>query len=261
MIRSMYSGISGMVNHQTRMDVISNNIANVNTTGFKAGRASFKDALYMALDAAGQEKGTFQVGTGTSVSGILNVFTQGPLEATGRNLDLGIYGPGFFGVKDEDSEDLRKFTRDGTLFIDQEGHLVTSSGLNVVNRDGEVITIELEDDQSVEDITISEDGEIFVGGESEDEFIGLFKFENEWALTRIGDNLFLENDNTGERFARDDDNEDGFGTIHSGFLEMSNINLAQELTNLITTQRGYQANAKVFATADEVLREVIELKR
>jgi len=258
MIRSMYSGISGMVNHQTRMDVISNNIANVNTTGFKAGRASFKDALYMALDAAGQEKGTFQVGTGTDVSGILNNFAQGPLQATGRNLDLAISGPGFFGVKDEN--DRLKFTRDGTFFIDKEGYLVNSAGLKVVDTGEDPIELELKEDQSLDDIYVTESGEIYVGGESLDVKIGLFKFQNVWGLTREGNNLFLENDTTGERTSNENESE-GFGTIHSGYLEMSNIDLARELTNLITTQRGYQANAKVFITADEVLRDIIELKR
>jgi len=227
MIRSMYSGISGMVNHQTRMDVVSNNIANVNTTGFKAGRASFKDALYMALDSSGQEQGSFQVGTGIGVSGISNDFAQGPLEATGRDLDLAISGPGFFGVREDDSDDLRKFTSDGTLFMDQEGHLVTSSGLKLVNRDEEVIIIELDDDQSVDDITISDNGEISIAGESEDEFIGLFRFPDKWALTKVGDNLYLENDNTGEHLVRNEDNANSFGAIHSGYLEMSNINLAK----------------------------------
>lgn len=267
MIRSMYSGISGMVNHQTRMDVISNNIANVNTTGFKAGRASFKDALYIALDSSGKEKGSFQVGTGINVSGISNDFAQGDLEPTGRKFDLAISGHGFFGVKDSESGRI-KYTRDGTFSLDSEGYLVNSLGMRVVavdNDDGIKLDTEL-----IEDIHISETGEIFKfqrndNGDltAEKTILGqiaLFDFQNVSGLTKIGNNLFMENNTTGTRYSNEDDSE-RFGTIHSGYLEMSNIDLAKELTNLITTHRGYQANAKVFATADDVLREIIELKR
>lgn len=258
MIRSAYLGISGMINHQTRMDVIGNNISNVNTTGFKSSRANFQDALYQAISMFGAEQGSGQVGTGVTIAGISNNFSQGPLQATGRTLDLAISGPGFFGVKDEN--DRLKFTRDGTFFIDKEGYLVNTAGLKVVDPGENPIKLELEEDQSLDNISISETGEIFVEGESLDVKIGLFKFQNVSGLTRKGNNLFLENNTTGERTSNEGESE-GFGTIHSGFLEMSNIDLARELTDLITTQRGYQANARVFITADEVLRDIIELKR
>ncbi|MTI86003.1 MAG: flagellar hook-basal body protein [Firmicutes bacterium] len=270
MIRSMYSGISGMVNHQTRMDVVSNNIANVNTTGFKAGRASFKDALYMAVDASGEEKGSFQVGTGIGVSGISNDFSQGDLEPTGRTFDLAISGRGFFGVvgDDESGDGQVKYTRDGTFSLDSEGFLVNSMGMRVVgvdNEDGIEIDTEYQDD-----IQIDENGTIFQFERDDDGNItsdpeemgqvALFDFQNASGLTKAGNNLFLENNTTGERFTTEDDS-DRFGTINSGYIEMANINLAKELTNLITTHRGYQANTKVFSTADDVLREIIELKR
>jgi flagellar hook protein FlgE len=258
MFRSPYLSLSGIVNHQKRMDVIGNNIANSNTTAYKTGRADFKDALYQAADGSQQEKASNQMGTGVHLAGISSNFTQGPLQPTGRTLDLAISGPGFFGVKDE--SDKLKFTRDGTLFLDSEGYLVNSSGLKVVNTDEDEIQLDVNDFKSQEDLKISKSGEIYIDGNSTGEVIALFKFQNPWGLTKEGSNIFLENDNTGERISNEDESE-GFGSIRSGFLEMSNIDLAQELTNLITTQRGHQANAKVFSTADEVLREIIELKR
>ena len=268
MIRSMYSGISGMVNHQTRMDVVSNNIANVNTTGFKACRTSFKDALYMAVNSSGQEQGSFQVGTGIGVSGISNDFAQGDLEPTGRVLDLAVSGRGFFGVKgDNESGDGQvKYTRDGTFLVDSDGYLVNSMGMRIVGVDNEDgIKVETE---YLEDIQIDEEGRIFIFEEEDPiDQIQLFDFSNLSGLTKVGSNLYMENNSTGENITKydaiEEESEDfeRFGTINSGYIEMSNINLAKEMTNLITTHRGYQANTKVFSTADDVLREIIELKR
>jgi len=256
MIRSMYSGVSGMRNHQIRMDVIGNNISNVNTTGYKTSRANFQDTLYQAMGAAGNTGG-YQVGTGVSVGSVSNNFNQGPIQSTGRLFDLAIMGQGFFGVLDQN--DNLMFTRDGSFFIDQEGYLVNSAGLNVVDTDGEPIVIDLEEGQSLDDVIITETGEVFIGQDSLGT-IGMFNFVNPAGLTRAGDNLFMENNNTGERTSNEDGPE-GFGEIRSGFLEMSNIDIAEELASLITSQRGFQANAKVFTTADEVLQEIVALKR
>ncbi len=258
MLRFMYSGVSGMRNHQVRMDVIGNNISNVNTTGFKTSRANFQDTLYQTMGAAGSAAGC-QVGTGVAVGSISNNFNQGPLQATGRIFDLGIAGPGFFGVLDA-SDNLR-FTRDGSFFIDREGYLVNAAGLRVVDSNEDPIVIELEEGQSYDDVIITETGEIYIAGEDDPVCtIGLFNFTNPYGLTRAGDNLFMENNNTGERISNEDGPE-GFGQIRSGFLEMSNIDIAEELANLISSQRGFQANAKVFTTADEVLQEIVQLKR
>lgn len=256
MIRSMYSGVSGMRNHQIRMDVIGNNISNVNTTGYKTSRTNFQDTLYQAMGAAGNNGG-YQVGTGVSVGSVSGNFNQGPLQPTGRLLDFAIAGQGFFGVLD--NNDILKFTRDGSFFIDSEGNLVNSAGLNVVDTDEEPIVIELDEDQSLDNLMITDTGEISLDGDIL-ATIGLFNFTNPAGLNRSGDNLFMESNNTGERTSNGDES-DGFGKIHSGFLEMSNIDLTDELANLITTQRGYQANARVFTTADEVLQEIVQLKR
>lgn len=256
MISFMYSGVSGMRNHQVRMDVIGNNIANVNTTGYKTGRANFQDTLYQTMGAADSASG-YQVGTGVNVGSVSNNFNQGPLQATGRLFDFAIAGAGFFGVLD--NNDNLRFTRDGSFFIDKEGNLVNSAGLYVVDTDEEPIVIELEEGQSLDDVTINETGEIFLDEESLGT-IGLFNFTNPAGLTRAGDNLFMENNNTGERTSNEDGPE-GFGEIRSGYLEMSNIDIAEEMANLITSQRGFQANSRVFTTADEVLQEVVALKR
>lgn len=256
MIRLMSSGVSGMRNHQVRMDVIGNNISNVNTTGYKTGRADFQDALYQAMGVSGSA-GACQVGTGINVGSISNNFNQGPLQATGRLFDLAISGQGFFGVVDDD--DNLRFTRDGSFFIDKDGNLVNSSGLQVVDEDEDPIVIELDEDQSLDDVIITKTGEILLDDDSLGT-IGLFNFTNPAGLTRTGDNLFEENDNTGERISNADEPE-GFGDILSGYLEMSNIDIADELADLIATQRGFQANAKVFSTADEVLQDIVQLKR
>ncbi|HBX23698.1 MAG TPA: flagellar hook basal-body protein [Desulfotomaculum sp.] len=265
MIRLMYSGVSGMRSHQVRMDIIGNNISNENTTAYKSTRADFKDTLYQAIGASGNAKGACQVGTGVGIAGITSNFDQGPLQPTGRKLDLAIKGSGFFGALDTYGN--LKFTRDGAFFFDKAGYLLNASGLNVVDADGEAIIIEdLHDREKVE---ISENGEIFKSefdlGTGETEYttlgqIGLFNFQNVPGLSKTGDNLFLENDNTGERTSNAE-GPDGFGTIYSGYLEAANLDLIGELSNLIATQRGYQANAKAFMTADEVLQETIQLKR
>jgi len=265
MIRLMYLGVSGMQNHQLRMDLIGNNISNENTTAYKATRANFQDALYQAVGASGKANGTAQIGTGVSMAAISNNFDQGPLEPTERTLDLAITGSGFFGVLD--GSDKLKFTRDGCFFFDKEGYLLNAGGLYVV--DGSEEKIQVEDLESREKVQISETGELFkmeldsASGETTKTTLGqmgLFNFQNVSGLTRAGDNLYLENNTTGERTSNEDESE-GFGTISSGFLETSNLNIIDELSNLIATQRGYMANAKVFTTADEVLQETIQLKR
>jgi len=255
----MYSGVSGMINHQVKMDVIGNNISNENTTAYKSARATFKDALYQAL-GHGEAN---QVGSGVGISGVSNNYDQGMLSPTGRTLDVAIQGIGFFGV--DDGSGKLKFTRDGSFFFDKEGYLLNSAGLKVVRPDGEPICIpELKDRENVQ---IDATGLMYKVDTSTDppqqvdlDNIGLFNFQNVSALTKTGDNLYLENDKTGERYANEN-GTNGFGTINSGYLEDSNISVIDELANLISTQRGYQANAKVFATADEILQDIIQLKR
>ncbi|MCF8009898.1 MAG: flagellar hook-basal body complex protein [Clostridiales bacterium] len=267
MIRSMNLGVSGMINHQTRMDIIGNNISNINTTAYKSNRANFQDALYQAV-GPGEREGISQVGTGVNVSKVTKNIEQGVIQPTGRNLDLAISGPCFFGVQGD--SDQVKYTRDGTFSLnvsEDNNYLLNSSGMKVVDKDNEPVEISLEDGQSSKDININENGVVYVvspgSGEDPEEAgqIGLFKFDNPEGLTKEGANLYLQNSNSGDPISPDEGSEKEFGSILSGHLEMSNVDIARQLTELVKTQRGFQANAKVFTSADEVLQKIINLKR
>ncbi|WP_066637265.1 flagellar hook-basal body complex protein [Desulfolucanica intricata] len=264
MIKSLYSGVSGMKNHQIRMDVIGNNIANVNTTAFKAGRVNFKDTLSQLISynsGAGQGSNKAnQVGSGMTLAGIDNIFTQGGLVATGRETDLAIQGNGYFAVQsqNEDGDEVIYYTRDGSFYIneeDGEGYLVNSLGYNVLNVDGEPIRLEL----PINSININRDGKIFVNSEDTGEVIGLKQFDNQGELIKQGSNLYI--------YPGEDESglgtpgSDGLGTIEACNLEMSNVDLTNEFSNMIITQRGYQANSRVITVSDEMLQELLNLKR
>lgn len=267
MFRSFFTGMAGMCNHRLRMDVISNNISNLNTSGYKASQASFQDTLYQVLRSAGGQSVSSRVGTGVTLAAVTTDFRQGPLQATGRVLDLAINGNGFFGVKESSDSDKLYFTRDGSFFINKEGYLVNANGMYVVGKDEKPIKIEISDKVAINTLSVSRNGEISGEltngskfGENGSLVLGLFNFPNPSGLTRVGNNLLLESPASGARIAGSP-GKDGLGMIESGFLEMSNIDLVFELGNLIMTQRGYEANAKVFLTSDEVLKETIDLKR
>lgn len=272
MIQAIYTSLSGMLNHRTRMDVLSNNIANINTTGFKTAQANFQDSLYRTFRAgSAQQNNPLQVGLGVTMASVVTNFAQGPLQSTGRQLDLAISGNGFFGLKkNEDTGDENLYyTREGSFSIDKDGYLVNSNGLRLVNKDGDVIQLNIPSNQAIDSINISNTGEIFVtfsdGSTNKDNVIGLFNFPNPDGLLKVGGNLFAANGDSTENPAgarvSEEPGKNGLGVILSGYLEMANVDLANELGNLIVTQRGYEANAKVFTTSDEVLRETIDLKR
>lgn len=265
MLRSMYSGISGMKNFQTKLDVIGNNIANVNTYGFKKGRTTFKDALNQTISgasAAGDATGgknAIQVGLGSTLATIDTVHTNSNLQTTGRALDLGIEGDGYFIVQDGDK---LYFTRSGNFYIDEQGFLVNGDGFYVLQSDGSS-RIEF----SAEDIasfsigstgvinTVDEDGNVQEIG-----VIGLATFSNTSGLVKTGSNLFQQSASSGEpNFGAP--GELGKGTIASGFLEMSNVDLSEEFTEMIVAQRGFQANTRIITTSDEILQELVNLKR
>ncbi len=271
MIQAIYTSLSGMLNHRTRMDVLSNNIANINTTGFKAAQASFQDALYRTMRAGTAQTNPAQLGLGVTMASVVTNFAQGPLQSTGRQLDLAISGNGFFGLKkDEDTGDDRiYYTREGSFYVDKDGYLVNSNGLRLVDEEEEPIQFDVPSDQAIDSINISNTGEILVtysdGSSNKDNVIGLFSFPNPDGLLKMGSNLFTadvdsEESPAGTRVSGKP-GENGLGVILSGYLEMANVDLANELGNMIITQRGYEANAKVFTTSDEVLRDTIDLKR
>ncbi|MFZ5632062.1 MAG: flagellar hook-basal body complex protein [Bacillota bacterium] len=257
MIRSLYAGVSGIRNHQVRMDTVSNNISNVNTTGFKAARANFQDALSQTLRSGGAGRNPMQAGTGINVASIGTKMEQGPLQMTGRTLDLAIQGTGFFLVSDGVNQ---YYTRDGAFFIDSNGNIVNSYGLILQGGGGDVNV-----GTSVATLNIAPNGAI-TGTTTEGEAIeginiSTYTFPNPEGLKKVGNSLYTYDTTiTGDPIELVP-GEGGAGTIESGYLEMSNTDLSEEFTTMITTQRGYQANARVITVSDTLLEELIQLKR
>ncbi|UYZ23611.1 flagellar hook protein FlgE [Mesobacillus jeotgali] len=393
MLRSMYSGISGMKNFQTKLDVIGNNIANVNTYGFKKGRVTFKDTMNQTISGASAAqngkggKNPMQVGLGSTIATIDTIDTQSSLQTTGRSLDLAISGDGYFVVKQGNAQ---FYTRAGNFYLDEEGTLVNGDGykvqsnnngvledikvdvnsilpaqkstelkidgnfptgvagdteqlqqIKVVDSNGEEHTIELSVNSTgtsgeweitlqdrarssltdlvitinngritqqsgtlsvdngttngeqiplsislgnvtstagnlnalfspngttqgaIESFSIGQTGEIsgvFSNGRVETlGVLALAKFSNAAGLSKVGNNMFQDSVNSGT--ANIGTPGDGYGTVASGALEMSNVDLSEEFTEMITAQRGFQANTRIITTSDEILQELINLKR
>jgi len=279
MIRSLYSGVSGMKIHQIRMDVIGNNIANVNTSGYKSSRANFQDTLYQMMRApsAGTSAGTAntlggtnpsQVGLGSSVSSISSNMNGGNLQTTGRTLDLAIQGNGWFAVSPDagttnTTNTTKYYTREGVFYIDEAGYLVNSNGYHLLDTDGDAINLGA---NGVATLNISQGG-VITGTDltgaaltSATITIGLAMFPNQEGLERVGQNLFKESVASGNG-ALGAPGATGYGTINSGYLEMSNVDLTDEFTNMIVTQRGYQANARTITTSDQMLQELLNIKQ
>jgi flagellar hook protein FlgE len=271
MLRSMYSGISGLKNFQTKLDVIGNNIANVNTNGFKKSRVTFADTMNQTIAgasagvAAGQNgKGgtnAIQIGLGSSISSIDKVQDAGSLQSTNRLLDVSISGEGYYVVNDGTTD---FYTRSGNFYLDDAGTLVTSEGMKVQGYQGNSTTLgNITIPGSVESFSISSTGEIFgvTGGTtSKIGQIVLATFSNTTGLTSAGGNIFQESVNSGGPDIGAP-GEDGRGELASGTLELSNVDLAEEFTDMIVAQRGFQANTRIITTSDEILQELVNLKR
>lgn len=269
MLRSMYSGISGMRNFQTKLDVIGNNIANVNTFGFKKGRVTFKDMVSQTIAGAASPdtlggQNAKQVGLGSTLSTIDTITTQGSLQTTGRPLDLAISGDGYFVVSDGTNE---YFTRAGNFYLDEDGNLVNSDGFFVLNTEGDTITI---DSETYESFSISPTGMITKvepdGTVDTNDTIGIAKFANPDGLMKAGNNLFQQSNNSGSPVAGSGTDDyltpgDNCGSLVPGSLEMSNVDLSEEFTEMIVAQRGFQANTRIITTSDEILQELVNLKR
>ena len=339
MMRSLYSGISGLRNHQTRMDVIGNNIANVNTTGFKASRVVFQDVFSQTVSSGmantGVQGGTnpVQIGLGIRLATVDVLHTRSAFSRTDNPLDVSIAGDGFFivGAENEDGSGYdRMYTRAGNFSIDSDGYLVSAHGLFVLgmNKDiiwGEIVPADPGSANDTPAITDPADPNFrpaspavmgFVQGPGEPTFgrihIGAFKpdldaqgdpivnngiaqgeqvrlpdfsvaadgtisvlannrqlpiaqlqlavFSNPGGLQKAGNSLFIETASSG---APDDllPGEDGAGVIEAGGLEMSNVDLASEFTDMIVTQRGFQANSRIITVSDTMLEELVNLKR
>jgi flagellar hook protein FlgE len=288
MLRSLTSAISGLQNFQQRMDVIGNNVANVNTTAFKGARTQLTDSFSATLRASSAGTGgnsgqsAMQIGSGVQLGAIHNIYTQGALTRTGVITDLAITGNGFFVVRDTVS-DVEFVTRAGDFRTDENGYLVTTGGMRLRGYSDAALTtygdlrIDLTgapataapgatlvsfaiDDQGKININMS-DGTQFVRGQ-----ILMQNFTDPQGLMKEGNNLFSAIGAAGPLGGASNPTPaapgtSGLGKIQSGALELSNVDLASEFTNLITTQRAYQANARIITTSDEMLQELVNLKR
>lgn len=268
MIRSLYAGVSGLKNHQTRMDVIGNNVANVNTYGFKASRVAFADIFSQTIGTASAPRDDMggtnikQVGLGSKVAAINTNWNPGSFQATETETNVALDGDGFFMVRGSDGA-TTYYTRVGNFELDGEGNLVLSGlGYMVLSSDEDIINA-----KGYTSVAIDKNGVITGlnadGAKKEIATLGVVNFYNPSGLKKIGNSLFQDDVNSGSRIEDDDltAGNNGTGEIQSGGLEMSNVSLADEFTDMITTQRGYQANSRVITVSDTLLEELINLKR
>jgi len=261
MIRALWTAATGMQSQQVNMDVIANNLANVNSSGFKKSRADFQDILYQTTKAAGtggdgvEVPTGIQVGLGSRVAAVQKVFTTGDFQQTENELDLAIEGTGFFQVTLPDGSEA--YTRSGALKKDSTGRLVTSDGYPVVP---EIVIPE-----GSTSVTIGSTGtvDVLLDGESTSTQVGdieLIRFANPAGLSSLGRNLYAETAATGTPQSGTP-GEEGFGTLSQGFLEGSNVNIMEEMVNMIAGQRAYEVNSKAIKTADEMLQMTSGLVR
>ncbi len=263
MPRALWTAASGMAAQQFNVDLLANNIANINTTGFKRQRTDFQDLFYDIKAQPGARAGQqgrnptgTQVGTGVVVSGTTRVFSAGNVEPTGRPLDLAIEGDGFFEVQLPDGA-TTAYTRAGDFHVDADGRLVTPDGYYVQP------AITIPDGVAENDISVAADGTVTVkisGVESTVGQVTLARFRNNGGLLAIGRNLFESSEASGPAITGTATST-GFGTLRGGMLEKANVEAVTELVNLIVAQRAYELNSKSISTADQMLRTVNELIR
>jgi flagellar basal-body rod protein FlgG len=260
MIRSLYIAKTGLDAQQTQLDVVSNNLANVSTSGFKKSRAVFEDLLYQTVRQPGAQSTQqtqlptgLQIGTGVRPVASERIFTQGNLAQTGNQLDVAINGQGFLQVSLPDG--TTAYTRDGSLHQDSQGQLVTSSGYPV----SPAVTIPA----NAQTITIGTDGTVSVTqqGQAAATQVGtiqLANFINASGLEARGENLYLETAASGTPTTHTP-GTNGIGTLKQGYVETSNVNVVEELVNMIQTQRAYEINSKAISTSDQMLQRLTQL--
>lgn len=267
MIRSLYSAVSGLRGHQTMLDVIGNNIANVNTASFKSSRVIFSDLYYQTLSAASAPTATTggtnptQIGYGSLVSSIDVINTRSSFQQTSRSLDLYIAGEGYFTVQDASGAD--HYTRLGAFTFDANGNLMDSNGNNVLDTAG--ATIQVANMNNYTGISVDAAGTITGTNATTMAIdnlgqIGIAVFTNPNGLQQNGTSYYSETVNSGAPTVTAA-GSDSAGTLVAGGLEMSNVDLSKEFTDMIVAQRGFQANARVITTSDQVLEELVNLKR
>jgi flagellar basal-body rod protein FlgG len=261
-MRSLHIAATGMLAQQTNVEVTSNNLANMSTTGYKRRRAEFQDLIYQNLRRVGSQSSDSgsllpsgaQVGLGVRTAAIYRINEQGNLQQTENRFDLAIRGNGFFQITLPSGE--VGYTRDGTFALSAEGTLVTAEGYLV--QPG--ITIPA----AARDVTINTSGEVLarLDGQVAPQNVGQLRtaiFANEGGLEAVGDNLYLATPASGQPQASAP-GQPGHGTVMQGFIETSNVNTVQEITALITAQRAYEMNSRVITASDEMLSTLTRLK-
>ncbi len=257
---SLYSAATGMEAQQLNLNTIANNLANVNTPGFKRSKIEFKDLLYQKPRASGSDSGGgnlvptgVEVGNGSRVAATSKVFTQGQLTNTGEKLDVAVQGDGFFEVQRPDG--TTGYTRDGSFKLNAQGQVVNVDGLPVLSGFQPI-------PPGANSISISEDGQVTVQTStgSQSFAITLTRFANPAGLRSLGGNLYEETPASGTPEAGKP-GEQGFGRVIQGYVEASNVNIVEEMVNLIVAQRAYEINSKSVQTSDEMLQNVANMKR
>ena len=261
-MRSLHIAGTGMLAQQTNVEVISNNIANLSTTGFKRRRAEFQDLIYQNLRRTGSQSadtGTVlpsgaQIGLGVRTAAVYRIAEQGNMQQTENRFDLAIRGNGYFQVQLPSGEVA--YTRDGTFGLSAEGTIVTAEGFVV--QPG--ITIPA----AARDVTINANGEVLakLDGQTAPQNVGQLQiaiFANEGGLEAVGDNMFLATPGSGQPQAAAP-GQPGYGQVMQGFIETSNVNVVQEITALITAQRAYEMNSKVITASDEMLSTLTRMR-
>jgi flagellar basal-body rod protein FlgG len=260
-MRALSIAATGMAAQQTNVETIANNLANMNTTGFKEQRAEFQDLLYQNIQTPGaqtSDQGTYapngiQIGAGVRTAAIYRITTQGDLKQTSNPYDVAIQGSGYFRIQQADGTDA--YTRSGNFSLSPQGQLVT--------QDGQVVQPGIAIPQNTLTVQINAQGQVnaTVAGNSTPQTVGqleLTRFPNEAGLNAVGNNLYLETPASGSPQAGVPGST-GYGTVQQGYLETSNVNSVDEITALITAQRAYEMNSKVISAADQMLQQTAQL--
>ncbi len=260
MISSLWTARTGLDAQQTQLDVISNNLANVATNGYKRSRVVFEDLLYQTIRQPGAQQtqqnqisSGLQTGTGARAVATERVFAQGNLQQTGNSLDLAVQGGGFFQIQQPDG--TTAYTRDGSFQLDNQGNVVTASGYPLadnINIPADALTVTVGKDGTVSVLQAGQIAPVEVGA------IQLVTFVNPGGLQSAGENLYLETASSGVA-TPNQPGTNGAGVINQGYVETSNVNVAEELVSMIVTQRAYELNSRVIQTSDQMLGRLTQL--
>ncbi|WP_338670129.1 flagellar basal-body rod protein FlgG [Pseudodesulfovibrio methanolicus] len=260
MMRSLWTSATGMIAMQTQIDTLSNNLANVSTTGFKKSRAEFEDLMYQTLKVAGTQNpdGTrtpvgMQVGMGVRPVSVHKFFTQGDFQNTGNPLDMAIEGKGFFQVMINGDP---VYTRDGSFELDDQGRVVTAGGYPLQPEftvPPETSSVSISETGTIS--ALDKDGTVLATAD-----IDLYRFQNPAGLISTGRNFYRESEASGVAVAGTPGDEN-YGTIAQGFLEGSNVEMVDEMVGLIVGQRAFEINSKAITTSDGMLQTAINIKR